>query len=61
MDAIEKLLSHFASICTDFDVEQAEMDGERDHVHLLINSPPKLAISNLVNSLKKRLQQTASS
>ena len=23
-----------------------------DHVHLLINYPPKLAISNLVNSLK---------
>ncbi len=29
-----------------------KMDGERDHVHLLINYPPKLAISNLVNSLK---------
>ena len=35
-----------------FDVELVEMDGERDHVHLLINYPPKLAISNLVNSLK---------
>ncbi|HAO0253441.1 TPA: IS200/IS605 family transposase, partial [Escherichia coli] len=33
-------------------VELVEMDGERDHVHLLINYPPKLAISNLVNSLK---------
>ncbi len=29
-----------------------EMDGEPDHVHLLINYPPKLAISSLVNSLK---------
>ncbi len=28
------------------------MDGERGHVHLLINYLPKLAISNLVNSLK---------
>ena len=28
------------------------MDGGCDHVHLLINSPPKLAISNRVNSLK---------
>ncbi len=28
------------------------MDGEPDHVHLLINYPPKLAISSLVNSLK---------
>ena len=51
-DAIEKLRSYFASVCADFDVELVEMDGERDHVHLLINYPPKLAISNLVNSLK---------
>ena len=51
-DAIEKLRGYFASVCADFDVERVEMDGERDHVHLLINYPPKLAISNLVNSLK---------
>ncbi|MBJ4544675.1 IS200/IS605 family transposase [Salmonella enterica subsp. enterica serovar Typhimurium] len=51
-DAIEKLRSYFASVCADFDVERVEMDGERDQVHLLINYPPKLAISNLVNSLK---------
>ncbi|NBM73103.1 IS200/IS605 family transposase, partial [Proteus sp. G4406] len=43
---------YFASVCADFDVELVEMDGEREHVHLLINYPPKLAISNLVNSLK---------
>ncbi len=42
----------FASVCADFDVELVEMDEERDHVHVLINYPPKLAISNLVNSLK---------
>ena len=51
-DAIEKLRTYFASVCADFDVELVEMDGERDHVHLLINYPPKLAVSNLVNSLK---------
>ncbi|EGV2901856.1 IS200/IS605 family transposase [Salmonella enterica] len=51
-DAIEKLRSYFTSVCTDFDVELVEMDGKRDHVHLLINYPPKLAISSLVNSLK---------
>ncbi|WP_334472614.1 IS200/IS605 family transposase [Arsenophonus sp. PmNCSU2021_1] len=51
-DAIEKLRSYFTRVCTDFDVELVEMDGERDHIHLLINYPPKLAISNLVNSLK---------
>jgi len=51
-DAIEKLQGYFSSVCADFDVELVEMDGERDHVHLLINYPPKLSISNLVNSLK---------
>jgi len=29
-----------------------EGDGEEDHGHLLVNYPPKVAISNLVNSLK---------
>lgn len=28
------------------------MDGEQNHVQLLINYPPKLALSNLVNRLK---------
>ncbi|WP_434525799.1 IS200/IS605 family transposase [Photorhabdus asymbiotica] len=51
-DAIEKLRGYFANVCADFDVELVEMDGEQDHVHLLINYPPKLAVSNLVNSLK---------
>jgi putative transposase len=28
------------------------MNGEKDHVHLLVEYPPKVAISRLVNSLK---------
>ncbi|PCS22508.1 Mobile element protein [Candidatus Enterovibrio escicola] len=32
--------------------ELIEMDGEKDHVHLLIAYPPKLAISVMVNNLK---------
>jgi putative transposase len=28
------------------------MDGEADHVHLLVAYPPKLAVSVLVNNLK---------
>ncbi|EBY2668993.1 IS200/IS605 family transposase [Salmonella enterica subsp. enterica serovar Teko] len=36
----------------DFDVELVEMDGELDHVHLLINYRPELAISSQVNRLK---------
>jgi putative transposase len=29
-----------------------ESDGEDNHVHLLVNYPPKVSISTLVNSLK---------
>jgi putative transposase len=42
----------FNSVCKDFDAELIEFDGEDDHVHLLINYPPKVSISQLVNSLK---------
>ncbi len=49
---LDKLKVIFANICMDFDSVLVEMDGEDDHVHLLISYPPKIAISNLVNSLK---------
>ena len=42
----------FTQVCGDFGSELVEFDGEDDHVHLLINYPPKVAVSSLVNSLK---------
>lgn len=42
----------FERVCNDFDVELKEFNGEEDHVHLLVNFPPKVTISKLVNSLK---------
>jgi putative transposase len=42
----------FSSVCKDFEAELVEFDGEDNHVHLLVNYPPKVSISNLVNSLK---------
>ncbi len=42
----------FTSICLDFESKLVEFEGEEDHVHLLINYPPKVAVSKLVNSLK---------
>ena len=42
----------FEEICQRFEAEIIEFDGEKDHVHLLVNYPPKLALSKLVNSLK---------
>jgi len=51
----------FKKICNAFESELVEFDGESDHVHLLINYPPKISISKLVNSLKgvssRRLRQ----
>ena len=42
----------FAKICNDYEAKLIELDGEEDHVRLLINYPPKVAVSKLVNSLK---------
>ncbi len=51
-DAIARLRTMFAKVCEDFEAMLIEMDGEDDHVHLLIEYPPKVAVSALVNSLK---------
>ena len=42
----------FDSVCQDFEATLVEFDGEKDHVHLLVNYPPQVAVSRLVNSLK---------
>jgi putative transposase len=39
-------------VCADFSAELREFNGEADHVHLLIEYPPKICVSTLVNSLK---------
>jgi hypothetical protein len=39
-------------VCADFETELAEFNGETNHVHMLVNFPPKVALSRLVNSLK---------
>jgi len=51
-EVINDLRDIFNSVCQDFEAELVEFDGEDDYVHLLINYPPKVAISVLVNSLK---------
>jgi putative transposase len=58
---LDTLRGVFASICADFSAELVEMDGEDDHVHLLVAYPPHVAVARLVNSLKgvsaRRLRQ----
>ena len=39
-------------VCGDFEADLREFNGEADHVHLLVNYPPKVPVSALVNSLK---------
>lgn len=51
-DAVERLHAIFDKVCTGFAARLVEMDGEGDHVHLLVEYPAKLAVSALVNSLK---------
>jgi putative transposase len=49
------------AVCADFETELVEFNGENNHVHLLVNFPPKVALAKLVNSLKgvssRRLRQ----
>src|SRR5260370_32356964 len=49
----------FAELCKDFEAELVESDGEDDHVHLLVNYPPKVSVSSLVNSPERRFEQDA--
>lgn len=51
-EILDDMKNIFTNVCKDFESDLIEFDGERDHVHLLINYPPKVAISKLVNSLK---------
>lgn len=49
---IEQLRDAFSSAAGKLECEIIEMDGEPDHVHLLVAYPPKLAVSVMVNNLK---------
>lgn len=49
---IDQLKEAFLSACEKLECDLMEMDGEQDHVHLLVAYPPKLSISIMVNNLK---------
>lgn len=50
--ALEWLQGHFAKVCVTMGAELLACDGESDHVHLLVEYPPKHSVSVLVNALK---------
>jgi putative transposase len=57
--AIHLLRGIFADVCSGAHATLVEMDGEDDHVHLLVEYPPKVAVSSLVNSLRGCFQSLA--
>jgi putative transposase len=50
--AIRDLATIFARVCEDLAATLVEVNGEDDHVHLLVEYPPQASISKLVDSLK---------
>ena len=51
-EILNELQAIFKDVCDDFECELVEFEGERDHVHMLVHFPRKVALSKLVNSLK---------
>jgi putative transposase len=49
---LSRLNEIFESTCQKWRCELVEFNGEPDHVHLLINFPPDVEVSKLVNNLK---------
>lgn len=50
--AIEVIEQAARGVCEDFKARLVEFNGEDDHVHLLVEYPPTISLSRLVNSLK---------
>jgi putative transposase len=56
LDRMEQIMR---DVCRDFECELAELNGEANHVHLLVRFAPKIALSRLVNTLKGMSSQAA--
>ena len=50
--ALAWLQRHFARVCEQMTWDLLACNGEADHVHAVIEYPPKVSISVLVNALK---------
>jgi putative transposase len=51
-EILQHLKKIFDVVCSKFEGNLVEFNGESNHVHLLISYPPKVSLSKLVNSLK---------
>lgn len=48
----ERFSECVTEVCKSFDAELKECNGEADHIHMLIQYPPTVQLSKLVNNLK---------
>jgi putative transposase len=51
-DSLELIDKTFREVAEKMDFQVIEFNGEDNHVHALIEYPPKLSISQIVNALK---------
>ena len=51
-EILSRIKEIFLETCEQMEVELIEFGGEDDHVHILVNVPPKLSVANLVGKLK---------
>ena len=51
-EALQILRAVFSGVCHDFGATLIAMNGKHDHAHLVVEYPPKVPVSSLVNSLK---------
>lgn len=51
-DAMVRLRESLTKVAADFGARLVECDGEADHVHCLVEYPPTVALSRLINSMK---------
>lgn len=51
-ELLESCENAMRKVCEDAGAELREFNGEGDHVHLLVQYPPQVTLSTLVNSLK---------
>ncbi len=42
----------FSEVAKKMDVQILEFNGEADHIHALLDFPPKISVSQIVNALK---------
>jgi putative transposase len=51
-ESLAVLEKSFREVAKSMDFQVLEFNGEADHIHVLLEYPPKLSISQMVNALK---------